>query len=155
MRELTSTRTIKGSSHELWSLISDLPRMGEWSDENEGGTWIRGASGPEVGATFRGRNSNGWRRWTTLARVTESVPGERFAFRVDAWRMPVSTWTYVLADTEDGCAVTEAWLDRRPFWWLPISAVITDVSDRAEHTKASMDHTLENLATYVEGRSGR
>ena len=44
---------------ELYDLVSDLPRMGEWSPENTGGKWVNGAAGPVVGARFKGSNKSG------------------------------------------------------------------------------------------------
>ena len=61
--------TIAAPAERLYDLISDLPRMGEWSPENCGGKWVKGATGPVVGARFRGHNRKGWRRWTTLVTV--------------------------------------------------------------------------------------
>ena len=43
------SREISASADAVWPLVSDLTRMGEWSPENQGGEWIKGASGPEIG----------------------------------------------------------------------------------------------------------
>ncbi|MFN2524390.1 MAG: SRPBCC family protein, partial [Mycobacteriales bacterium] len=40
----------------VWGLVSDLPGMGRLSPENTGGRWSGGATGPAVGARFRGAN---------------------------------------------------------------------------------------------------
>ena len=57
------TREIAAPAETVWALVSDLPRMGEWSPENQGGTWLNGATGPAPGAIFTGKNKNGIRRW--------------------------------------------------------------------------------------------
>jgi Polyketide cyclase / dehydrase and lipid transport len=46
---------IHASPEALYDLISDLPRMGEWSPENIGGEWLGGGSG-KVGDRFIGHN---------------------------------------------------------------------------------------------------
>ena len=46
------SRQIAAPAEKVWALVSDLPRMGEWSPENEGGAWADGATGPAMGATF-------------------------------------------------------------------------------------------------------
>jgi len=53
------SRDVSATPEEVWKLITDLPRMGEWSPENRGGTWAKGATGPAVGAHFAGKNKNG------------------------------------------------------------------------------------------------
>ncbi len=143
-------REIGAPPETVWALVSDLPRMGEWSDENQGGEWIKGATGPAVGARFRGANRNGFRRWKTLVTVTDAEPGERFAFDVTLVGLPISSWAYDIEPTEQGCRVTERWTDRRPGWFGPIARVATGVSDRAEHTRVGMTDTLERVAAAAE-----
>ena len=62
------TRDIAASPAKVWEMLSDLPRMGEWSPENTGGKWVRGATGPAVGARFVGSNRNGKKRGPPRAR---------------------------------------------------------------------------------------
>jgi uncharacterized protein YndB with AHSA1/START domain len=135
----------------VWGLISDLPRMGEWSNENNGGRWLRGASGPEVGARFRGNNRNGDHFWKTQVRVTEAEPGEKFSFDVTFFGLPISAWSYEVAPTELGCRITETWTDRRFGWFKPVAHLATGVGDRAEHTRKGIEHTLAQLAATAEG----
>ena len=40
----------------VWELVTDLQLMGHWSPEYQGGEWLDGATGPMVGARFKGRN---------------------------------------------------------------------------------------------------
>ena len=40
------SRDIDAPAHDVFALVSDLTRMGEWSPENSGGTWIKGSTGP-------------------------------------------------------------------------------------------------------------
>ena len=142
------SRTIVAPAEQIWRLVSDLPRMGEWSNENAGGRWISSPALP--GARFRGANRNGIRRWNTTATVWEAVPGEVFRFRVASFVIPISEWTYQFDETDEGCRVTESWTDRRPGWFKPIARVVTGVADRSEHTRAGMAETLERLAAAVE-----
>ena len=41
---------ISATPEKVFPLIAHLERMGEFSPENTGGTWVRGATGPEVAA---------------------------------------------------------------------------------------------------------
>ena len=65
----------------VWSLISDVTRMGEWSPEATGAIWKGDASGPDLGAKFTGTNANGKKAWKTDCEVTTCEPGRAFAFR--------------------------------------------------------------------------
>lgn len=134
---------------DLYAMVSDLPRMGEWSPENTGGRWARGGK-PIVGATFRGTNRAGWRFWRTVVTVTAADPGERFAFNVHWAAVPISTWEYTFAAEPGGCVVTEAWTDRRPGWMRAVSNPVMGISDRAEHNRAGMEATLRALKAAAE-----
>lgn len=98
---------------EVYALVSDVTRTGEWSPENVGGKWVGGASGPQVGARFVGSNKQGRVRWSTYCRVTDADPGQRFAFEVTAYGMPISRWQYDLDAEGDGTNVSLSWTDRR------------------------------------------
>jgi len=148
------TRDIAAPAEQVWSLVSDLPRMGEWSDENIGGKWLGGATGPEPGVTFRGANRNGIHRWKTKVTVGDADSGQRFSFRVTSMGIPVSAWAYDFEPTGDGCRVTESWTDLRPGWFKPIAQLATGVADRREHTRKSMAETLDQLAAAAESAAG-
>jgi hypothetical protein len=75
------SRVIAAPAAVLYAMVTDLPRMGEWSPENLGGRWRRG-SGPTVGGRFKGRNKRGSRRWTTNVEVTAAEPDRLFEFLV-------------------------------------------------------------------------
>ena len=62
---------------EVWALVSDVTRIGEFSPETFEGKWTRGSTGPEVGAFFAGhvkRNGVGPTYWSPC-RVTTCEPG--------------------------------------------------------------------------------
>ena len=107
------TREIRAPAEQVWAMVSDVTRMGEWSPENQGGVWRGGASAPQPGATFVGTNRNGKKKWTTLAKVVEADPGRVFAFRVTAEGFKVAEWRYEFEPTTTGCRVTETWIDQR------------------------------------------
>ena len=144
------TREIGAPSEELYAMVSDLGRMGEWSPENVGGEWLGGATGAQHGARFRGRNRNGKKSWQTTVTVLEADPGRRFAFRVTAGPVKVADWAYSFEPAPSGCRVTETWRDLRPRWFLPIARVGTGVSDRETHNRHGMEQTLERLCTVAE-----
>ena len=128
-------------------MVSDLPRMSEWSPENQGGKWVRG-DGPAVGAQFRGRNKSGLRRWSTTARVVDAEPGKSFEITITYAGFPVANWRYEFQDVPGGCLVTESWRDNRSGWQRVVGRVMGDHS--GEHARQEMAATLANLASVAE-----
>ena len=66
----------------VWDLVSDVTRIGEFSPETFEAEWVDGASGPAVGAKFRGhvkRNQKGPTYWTEC-KVTVCDPNKAFEF---------------------------------------------------------------------------
>src|SRR5919199_5442509 len=89
---------------QVWNMVADVRRIGEWSPETVSAEWLDGADGPAVGARFKGRNK---RRgpWTTTCTVTASRPGREFAFSVGKGE---TTWRYDFAAVDGGCRGTES-----------------------------------------------
>jgi hypothetical protein len=148
--EVSRSAYVEATPEAVYALVSDLPRMGELSDENQGGKWLGGASGPAVGARVKGHNRNGWRRWSTTVRVEAADPGRDFTFRVAFYRVPVSRWSYAFASADAGCTVTETWTDRRPWWFKGPAGVTTGVMDREAATASSIEHTLAKVKAVLE-----
>lgn len=144
-----STR-VEAPPEAVWALVSDLPRMGQLSPENTGGRWLRGATGPAVGARFKGTNRHGWRRWSTTVTVEEAQPGRAFAFRVAFWGVPVSRWRYDVAPDGSGSLLTESWTDRRPAWFRVPAGLTTGVMDRSAATAAGIEATLAAVRARLE-----
>ena len=96
---------------QVWALVSDVTRIGEFSPETFEAQWLGGADGPRAGARFRGhvrRNGRGPVYWTKCT-VVASDPGREFAFAVTGPRgMTVNTWRYQLEPSAAGTDVTES-----------------------------------------------
>jgi len=68
----------------VWDLVSDVTKIGRFSPETFEAKWVEPATGPAVGAKFRGhvkRNGRGPKYWTTCT-VTECERGRSFYFGV-------------------------------------------------------------------------
>ena len=148
--EVSVVRDVAAGPEVVWDLVSDLVGMGRWSPENRGGRWIDGATGPTVGAVFRGRNRIRWRRWQTNVTVIECDRPRRFAFRLKIGSLGGCDWSYDIVPTSDGCRVTESWVDDRSPALARVGWLFTGVADRAAHNRATMERTLENLAAAAE-----
>ncbi|MFD7157760.1 SRPBCC family protein [Kribbella sp. NPDC059898] len=115
MPDLTESITVQSSADTLYRLVSDLPRMGEWSPECTRVTWRgAGTAAPVAGARFVGHNRVGMVSWFTFGKVVTADPARRFTFDITFGPIPISRWDYVFAGTADGCTVTESWTDHRP-----------------------------------------
>lgn len=143
-------RTIAASAEELWSLVADITRMGNWSPENTGGQWVGGAEGPALGARFKGTNSNGSKSWSSDCVVTACEPGKRFGFDVKVKGLNVAGWTYEFEPRDGGCRVVETWEDHRGGFVKLFSPLATGTKDRAARNRETMAQTLERLAAAAE-----
>jgi uncharacterized protein YndB with AHSA1/START domain len=146
------SREISASADAVWPLVSDLTRMGEWSPENQGGEWIKGATGPAVGALFKGRNSNGKRSWSTTVKVTEFEPSKKISFALMVGKSAWCDWVWEVAPSANGCTVTHSWIDRRSKLANWLGGKVSGVTDRAAHNRANMERTIDALAEAVRAR---
>jgi uncharacterized protein YndB with AHSA1/START domain len=147
--QIEVSRVVAASPERVYELVSDLPRMGEWSPENTGGSWTKGATGPTVGAKFKGTNALGKHKWTTDVTVTKATPGEEFAFDVKAGGMKVAGWGFSIEPADGGSKVTHYWDDHRNAVVAKITGKALGVPDRASHNKASMEQTLDGIASSI------
>jgi uncharacterized protein YndB with AHSA1/START domain len=109
-RSCTATVEVAAPIDVVWNLVSDVTRVGEWSVECRSCEWLGGATGPAVGARFRGRNRRNTSLWTRTCEVLAVDPPNRFVWRTLPTRLlPDSTeWTLELADEGDHTRLTES-----------------------------------------------
>jgi uncharacterized protein YndB with AHSA1/START domain len=149
-RTVSRSTLVAAPAQQVWELVSDLPAMGEYSPENTGGRWLRGATGPTLGAVFRGRNRRGLHRWSTRCTVTRCEPGRAFAFAVASAGLPVAEWAYQLEPEPGGCRLTETWTDRRGALVTAVGRLVSGVEDRAAFTAQSIEQTLARVTSRAE-----
>ncbi len=109
MTDLDFTHTesieIDRSPAEVYALVSDVTRTGEWSPVCVACAWDDG-DGPEVGAHFTGTNEVPGRTWQTRSEVVAADPGREFAWEVNGGLV---RWGYLLDPVEGGTRLTETW----------------------------------------------
>ncbi|NEM06884.1 SRPBCC family protein [Geodermatophilus normandii] len=93
------------SPAQLYDLVSDVTRTGEWSPVCVACWWDEGATG-QVGDWFTGRNVTPERTWETRSRVDVADPGREFAWLVGGSR---ARWGYLLEPVAGGSRLTETW----------------------------------------------
>ncbi len=136
---------------KIWDLLSDVTKIGRYSPETFEAEWLEGATGPAVGAKFRGhvkRNEKGPIYWTTCV-VLVSDPGREFTFGVGPSEEKVlNIWGYKLEAAGDGTDVTESFhlqpkLALRVYWTL-------FGWSRGKTNRNGMRRTLERVKAEVE-----
>jgi uncharacterized protein YndB with AHSA1/START domain len=140
--------TIAAPPDEVYGLVSDVTRMGEWSPECVRCKWLDGDR-----KKFRGYNRKGFVRWSTNATVVRAEPGKEFTFDVHAVAgIPVARWSYRFTPAvAGGTVVTESWEDHRAGPFKTLTGLAIGVSDRAEHNRKGMEQTLERIKAAAEG----
>jgi hypothetical protein len=139
---------IEASPDLVFATVTDLPAMGSLSPENTGGEWMGTATGPAIGAKFKGTNRRDSEKWSTVARVTRYDPPTVFAFEVTFGPFRVAHWAYEIQATPYGCRVVETWKDRRN--WIARRPDKKKQFNRSEFTKESIRTTLERLKKVCE-----
>lgn len=145
------TLHVDADPQHVWELVSDITRMGTYSPEVFEAEWLDGATGPAVGARYRGhvkRNERGPTYWT-VCKVTECVPGEVFEFAVVMRDAVVNTWRYEFAPgAGGGTDVTESFrLADNLFTklWRPLGGFL-----RENRNRRDMLRTLERVKAAAE-----
>jgi uncharacterized protein YndB with AHSA1/START domain len=116
---------INASPAEVWDLVTDVTRIGEFSPETFEARWRHGYDHAEVGAKFKGhvkRNGIGPVYWSPCV-VTQCEPERVFEFAVGTEDVPVNNWGYRLQPENGGTLVTEYFrletaLPLRVYWAL-------------------------------------
>jgi uncharacterized protein YndB with AHSA1/START domain len=141
---------IKASPAEVWDLVSDVTRIGEFSPETFEARWRHGYDHAEVGAKFKGhvkRNGVGPTYWSPCT-VTKCEPERVFEFSVGTDSTTVNNWGYRLQAQNDGTLVTEYFrletaLPMRLYWTL-LGALRKRTNERGMRT------TLEKMKAVLE-----
>lgn len=141
---------IDASPERIYDIVTDITQMGRLSPECTGGRWLGGATGPSVGAAFKGTNKRGLARWSTKNEVVTATPGKGFAFET---QQSGTRWTYRLQADGDGTVVSES---RAAFKERPLIArvfsklLLGGVEEHDDEMRGGMRATLERLKAIAE-----
>ncbi|MEI4272624.1 SRPBCC family protein [Klenkia sp. LSe6-5] len=102
---LSDSIVVAASPEEVYDLVSDVTRTGEWSPQCRACWWEAGATGA-VGDVFGGRQETPERTWETRSRVEEADRPRAFAWSVNDRKV---FWRYDLEAVEGGTRLTESW----------------------------------------------
>jgi uncharacterized protein YndB with AHSA1/START domain len=133
---------------KVWSLVSDLSRMPQWSPQCR----VMRALGPvRQGTTTINFNRRGrffW--WPTTSVVTEVIPEKKLAFRV-----PINhtIWSYELEPTETGTRLVESRHAENgvtAFSNLSVNALMGGVPSFERELVEGMNATLSRIKAAAE-----
>lgn len=146
----TESVVVERSPEELYDLLTDIERTGEWSPVCVGCSWEDGAQARE-GAWFTGRNETDGRSWQTRSEVVTAERGRRFAWQVGGTFV---RWAYDFEGVEGGTRLTESWE------FLPAGLKMfrdkygdeaeAAITDRAEQAHAGIPVTLAAIKQVAE-----
>src|SRR3954447_20721131 len=106
--QLSDSITIARPPEEVYALVADITRMGDWSPVCTECWWDEG-QGPAVGSWFTGRNVLPERTWETRCEVVAADPGKEFTFLVGGREAPYTRWSYTFEPADGGTTLTETW----------------------------------------------
>lgn len=149
----TVERHIEASPESLYDIVSDVTRTPELSPEIRSCTWVRGATGPEVGARFRAINTTGglsvWPNWPV---VVSADRGRDFAFTRTEPFCGTLEWRYRFFPEGSGTRVVESYTVTEPITavgWFVIDT-LGGLHDRVGDLRSGMTTTLDRLAALAE-----
>lgn len=133
----------------VWSLISDLSRMPQWSPQCR----MMKSIGPLRPGT-RTVNINRRNRlfWPTTSTITEVIPERKLAFRVNANN---TVWSYELEPTATGTRVVEtrhAENGVKAVSTMTVNAVLGGVPSFEKELVDGMNTSLARIKAAAEGR---
>jgi len=148
--DLEDSIHIDASVESVWTLVSDVCRMPEWSPQVDSTRLRAGFEVVELGAQFTNRNSIDDLVWTTHAEVVRFEPGHEIAFRVEEnWVI----WSFTVAPDGSGTLLTQ----RRdaPDGVSDLSLELTNgfmggVEVFTSSMRAGMRETLERIKAQAE-----
>jgi len=100
---ITASIDIAATPAQVWAIVSDLRRMGEWSPQCRR-MFIRGGEVKQGTRTIN-INQQGWKLWPTRSYVKVFEPERTLALKIAE---NGTVWTYDLEPTATGTRLTES-----------------------------------------------
>jgi uncharacterized protein YndB with AHSA1/START domain len=142
----SASTEIAADPDDVWALISDVTRIGDYSPEAVRAEWTDGATGPAAGAHFQGFNKIGDFEWDAPCEVVDCVPGKVFSFKVPRDIEAFSLWKFEFVATANGTKLTQGF--SAPL--LNIEGARANFEGRYEMLCAGVETTLANIKAAAE-----
>jgi hypothetical protein len=149
--EFQESVTVNASAQDVYGIVSDITRTGEWSPVCTSCWWDDEASAGVVGAWFTGRNVLPERTWETRSQVVSADPGREFAWVVGG---KFVRWGYTLTAVDAGTVLTESW-ELLPEGITMFGEKYGDqapaqIADRTQHALDGIPKTLSAIKRIAE-----
>jgi uncharacterized protein YndB with AHSA1/START domain len=149
----TDSIRIAAPPAKVWQLVTAMERYGEWSSENTGGRWRKGADGEpgtgKVGDQFVGVNRRDGTEWKGMVEIIEREEERSFAFVTGGTELNLAQWRYELEPDGDGTVLTESWTLTNPGFFREQGGD-AELVRRASNAKESIAATLAGMKTTAE-----
>lgn len=141
---------VDAAPEQVWEVLTDVTRIGEWSHECHRAEWIDGATGPAVGARFRGRNRAGVVRWGRPCEIAELEPVRRLVYRTDGGLVGDCTeWAFDLEPVAGGTRIVQSFrILSLPRW---AEVVICHLVPAHQDRSSGLTSDLERLGRCARG----
>lgn len=149
----TDSIVIDAPASRVWELVTAMERYGEWSNENTGGYWRKGADGEpgtgKVGDQFVGINRRDGNEWKAPVEIIRCDEPSDYAFVTGGLAMNFVLWRYQLEAEGSGTRLTESWTLRQT---TPTIAEKGDaeLDYRRNNAVTSIRATLEGIKAAAE-----
>ncbi len=101
--------TVDAGIDEVWDVVRDVQRVGEWSHECVGADWLGDSTSATPGARFRGRNRAGALRWGRVCEIVSAAPYELTWRTVPTALYPDSSeWRIALERVDAGTTICQS-----------------------------------------------
>ena len=151
-REGSVDELVDASPEQVWAVLTDVTRVGEWSHECRGAEWLDGATAAAPGVRFRGRNRAGALvRWARVCVIRAVDPPHEFVWETVGPPLlrDASLWRVRLDPVDGGTRICQefrilsmpVWADR------VVAATIPAHRDRT----AALEADLRRLGAVSAG----
>jgi uncharacterized protein YndB with AHSA1/START domain len=143
-----ATIHVNAPPEKVYAMVTDVTRMGEWSPECRRAEWVGDATGPAVGARFKGHNKLGIARWSTTPTVKVADPGREFTFETGKPGKEDTRWMYRFTPKDGGTELTESFEALR---YPAFMKLVSNPEKRTAKLKGDIQQTLERIKQAAEG----
>lgn len=98
--------TSNATPEQVWAVISDVTRIGDWSHECRTAEWLGGATSAVPGARFRGGNSTGKMNWSRQNEIVVADAPHVLSWRTVPTRLYTDQTQWWITIESDGDATT-------------------------------------------------